>query len=105
VVVCDWHYERADATPVYFAMKGFRVLVCPWNRPEVSREQLELLDGIRDNSPLPLKDRYFGFMQTAWGSAGGFMEAYYAAGDTPVPGEKSEVACFKLMMNHYRNTP
>ena len=22
VMICDWHYERADQTPVYFAMKG-----------------------------------------------------------------------------------
>src|SRR5215212_2495867 len=25
VVMCDWHYERADKTAVYLAMKGFRV--------------------------------------------------------------------------------
>ena len=26
VVVCDWHYDRADKSAVYFAMKGFRVI-------------------------------------------------------------------------------
>ena len=28
VVICDWHYERPDATAVSFAMKGFEVLSC-----------------------------------------------------------------------------
>src|SRR6266404_4902244 len=30
VVICDWHYERADPTAVYFAMKGLQVVSCPW---------------------------------------------------------------------------
>jgi hypothetical protein len=29
VVICDWHYNRADKTSVYFAMKGLRVITCP----------------------------------------------------------------------------
>src|SRR5690348_470674 len=37
VVICDWHYERADKTPVYFAMKGLHVITCPWNRSEERR--------------------------------------------------------------------
>jgi len=30
VVICDWHYERADQTAVYFAMKGLDVVTCSW---------------------------------------------------------------------------
>ena len=30
VIICDWHYERPDQTPVYFAMKGLSVVTCPW---------------------------------------------------------------------------
>jgi len=35
VVICDWHYERPDKTAVLFALKGFRVITCPWRRPAV----------------------------------------------------------------------
>ncbi len=34
VIICDWHYERPDQTPVYFAMKGLSVVTCPWRNPE-----------------------------------------------------------------------
>src|SRR4030042_145752 len=34
VMICDWHYERPDQTPVYFAMKGLSVVTCPWRMPE-----------------------------------------------------------------------
>jgi len=30
VVICDWHYVRADQTAVYFAMKGLDVVSCSW---------------------------------------------------------------------------
>ncbi len=33
VVICDWHYERADPTAALFALKGFRVITCPWRSP------------------------------------------------------------------------
>lgn len=36
VVICDWHYNRADKTPVYFAAKGLNVIACSWNKPEVA---------------------------------------------------------------------
>ena len=41
VVICDWHYERPDQTPVYFAMKGFRVVTCPWRTPSTAVIQAE----------------------------------------------------------------
>ncbi len=77
VVICDWHYERADPTAALFAMKGFRVITSGWNRAEVTREQLELMQTFRANSPGRMKDRYFGFMQTIWSPAGSFLDLYY----------------------------
>ena len=41
VVICDWHYERPDQSAVYFAMKGLRVITCPWNKPDVAIAQAE----------------------------------------------------------------
>ena len=49
VVICDWHYERPDKTAVYFAMKGFRVLTCPWRNPEVAAQQVEDMFSISDS--------------------------------------------------------
>ena len=66
VVICDWHYERADPTAALFALSGFRVITCPWNNPEVTGSQLEMFDAFRSNAPDTIKERYFGFMQTVW---------------------------------------
>ena len=41
IVMCDWHYERPDQTPVYFAMNGFRVITCPWRTPPTAVIQTE----------------------------------------------------------------
>ena len=89
VVICDWHYERPDKTAVYFAMKGFRVITCPWRNPEVTKMQVRDMYAFRKESPSPLNDRFFGMMQTVWSGAGGFMNEYYgkmpaqnAAGNT-----------------------
>jgi len=78
VVICDWHYERADATAALFAMKGFRVITSGWNRPEVTRAQLELIGTFRAGSTDIMRDRHFGFMQTIWSPAGSFLNLYYS---------------------------
>ncbi|HUC85415.1 MAG TPA: family 20 glycosylhydrolase, partial [Candidatus Acidoferrales bacterium] len=41
VVICDWHYDRPAPTAVYFAMKGLRVVTCPYNKSSVAITQLE----------------------------------------------------------------
>ena len=78
VVICDWHYERADPTAALFAMKGFRVITCSWNRAVVTREQLELIRTFRANSTDIMKDRFYGFIQTVWSPAGTFLDLYYS---------------------------
>jgi len=77
-VICDWHYERADATAALFAMKGFRVITSGWNRPEVTRTQLELIKTLRAGSTDIMRDRHYGFMQTIWSGAGSFLDLYYS---------------------------
>ena len=32
IVICDWHYEKAHPTPLFFAAKGFDVVACPCAR-------------------------------------------------------------------------
>ena len=77
IVICDWHYERADPTIALFALKGFRVMFCTYNRPEVTRAQLEMTQSFRENSNELLRSRYIGYMQTVWSGAGRFLDQYY----------------------------
>jgi hypothetical protein len=77
VVICDWHYERADPTAAMFALKGFRVITCPWKRVHVTKGQLEMFQLFRENSTRSVKDRYYGVMQTVWSGAADFLDEYY----------------------------
>jgi hypothetical protein len=77
VVICDWHYEKAEPSADFFARKGFRVITCPWNKPEVTRAQLELTDSLIGNSDEVLVPRFLGIMQTVWSSAESFLDQYY----------------------------
>lgn len=77
VLICDWHYERPDKTAVYFAMKGFDVVTCPWRKPEVGAEQWKDMINFRQTATPAMKDRYKGIVQTVWSDAGSFMEGFY----------------------------
>lgn len=77
VVICDWHYERPDQTPVYFAMKGFRVITCPWRTPSIAVIQAEDMARFRKYATPEMKPRYYGMMQTTWMDAGGFIDGFY----------------------------
>src|SRR5579859_706167 len=50
VVICDWHYERPDKTAPWFAMKGFRVVTCPWRNSGTGITQVEDMVSFRDGS-------------------------------------------------------
>ena len=75
VVICDWHYERAEPTAAYFTMKGFRVITCPWNKPQVALDQWENFREFQQTANPDLADRYLGMMQTIWTSPENFMNA------------------------------
>jgi N-acetyl-beta-hexosaminidase len=77
VLICDWHYERPDKTAVYFAMKGFDVVTCPWRRPAVAAVQNADMANFRATSTGVMKDRYKGMVQTVWSDAGTFMDGFY----------------------------
>ncbi|ACU61406.1 Glycoside hydrolase, family 20, catalytic core [Chitinophaga pinensis DSM 2588] len=77
VTICDWHYDRPDKTPVYFAMKGLKVITCPWRKPEFASIQLKDMLDFRSTSTPIMKDRYQGMMQTIWSGAEDFMDEYY----------------------------
>jgi hypothetical protein len=102
VVICDWHYERADPTAALFAMNGFRVITCPWRRPEVTRAQLEMTDLFRSNSTDQVKDRYYGFMQTVWSPASRFLDQY--CGEETDDDRIGQVESLKAIMEHYNRS-
>src|SRR5690606_13187340 len=100
VVICDWHYERAEHTPAYFAMKGFDVIACPWNRPKVTEKQVKMLYALQRNATPEMKNHYLGMMQTVWSPADRFLEEYNS---NETPGERSQAACFKAMLTGLKN--
>lgn len=77
VVINDWHYERPDPTAVIFALKGFRVVTCPWRFPDVTKKQLEMMVDFRANATKATKNNYLGMLHTTWVGADDFIEQFY----------------------------
>jgi hypothetical protein len=80
VVICDWHYEQAEQTAVYFAMKGFRVVTCPWRMSPPALEQVDDMVRFRNVSAREMKPRFLGIVETTWTSAQGFINGFYGVG-------------------------
>lgn len=100
VVICDWHYERPDQTPVYFAMKGFRVVTCPWRNPQSAVLQVQDMVKFRANSSREMRNRFQGMVQTVWSGAGQFMDSYY--GKTNEKDQNNPVACYKALFEEIK---
>lgn len=97
VVICDWHYNRAIPTPMYFAMKGFDVIACGWNVPEVAKTQVEMMRFFKNNSSPAMEKRFLGVMQTIWSPANDFLDEYYNKSSTNKDKAKSPVKSFRTM--------
>ena len=100
VMICDWHYERADQTPVYFAMKGFQVVTCPWNMPGVAVQQANDMVRFRQQSTPEMNGRFAGMVQTVWSSVDQFLKEFK---DQPLPDNENKnnsAACFRALFNH-----
>jgi hypothetical protein len=97
VVICDWHYERPDQTPVYFAMKGFRVITCTGRKPETSVMQAEDMARFRRNATKEMKPRYYGMMQTVWSSTDQFIDAFYSKEQPNAGGKANPSDGFKAL--------
>ncbi|MFT3946473.1 MAG: family 20 glycosylhydrolase [Agriterribacter sp.] len=90
IIVCDWHYERADKSAVYFAMKGFKVVTCPWRNPSVAVMQLNDMINFRTTATNQLKPRFFGMVQTVWSSNISFLRGYYNNSKDPAGGNNTQ---------------
>jgi len=99
VVICDWHYERADPTPVYFAMKGLDTVSCSWRNPDAAIAQVRNMLQFRDASARRMKDHFLGVTQTIWSGTGGFLDEFYGrrlARNQRDP-DRTESKCFLRM--------
>ncbi len=97
VVINDWHYERADPTPAYFATMGFDVVACPWRKPEVAGEQVEMIYNFKAQSTPEMQRHFLGIMQTVWSSAEEFINTYYGTVPEDTAGG-SQVQTFRSLL-------
>src|SRR5688572_29691422 len=97
VMICDWHYERADKTAVYFAMKGFKVVTCPWRNPGVAVVQAEDMLKFRKDSTPAMKENFQGMVQTEWSSPARFMDGFYNKKKDEKGGDQTSWNCFNAL--------
>jgi hypothetical protein len=97
VVICDWHYERPDKTAVYFSMKGFRVITCPWRQPSFAITQINDILSFKRESPPEMSARFLGVMETTWMHCHLFLKGYYSEQPVADPNENTSWNCFRLM--------
>ncbi len=95
VMICDWHYERPEPTPVYFAMQGFDVITCPWRDSQNAVQQAKDMLRFRKNSNPVMSEHFQGMMQTVWSGAGQFLDSFY---DTDTDSQaKTPANCFRSL--------
>ncbi|MDP8244493.1 MAG: family 20 glycosylhydrolase [Candidatus Hinthialibacter antarcticus] len=102
ILICDWHYEKPHPTAIYFAMKGFPVLSCPWRKPEVAIGQVEWIEKTQEFANSRISDRMKGVLHTTWCGATPFIKAYYGEDDKKNKAAEESAACFKALMKELR---
>ncbi|WP_234736993.1 family 20 glycosylhydrolase [Tellurirhabdus bombi] len=99
VMICDWHYERPDQTPVYFAMKGLKVATCPWRNPKNAVTQVQDVVKFRAAATKPMKERFQGVIQTVWSGAESFLDEFYGRKKNTEEGENTAANCFRTLFS------
>lgn len=97
VMICDWHYERADKTPVYFAMKGLDIITCPWRMPELALAQTDDMINFRNESSSEMSVHFKGMMQTVWSGAEAFLDGFYGINKNEKDGNNTPWDCFRTL--------
>ena len=77
ILICDWHYSRADLTGVYFAMKGLPVVSCGYHNPETSVQQVKDMVKFRTQTSRETKQYLQGYIHTIWSGSNAFLKGYY----------------------------
>lgn len=98
VVINDWQYNRANPTAALFALKGFRVITCPYRNPEVAKTQLHMMLGFKEHATPETKENYQGMMQTIWTSNENFLDYYYGRKQFDTEANRGNyVECFNTL--------
>ncbi|MBL7856820.1 MAG: family 20 glycosylhydrolase [Cyclobacteriaceae bacterium] len=105
VIICDWHYERPDKTAVYFAMKGFNVITCPWRNSTVAVAQASDMLTFRKDATAEMKDRFQGMMQTVWSDTESFLDGFYSRKKDSAAGENTPWDCFRTLYKKLNELP
>lgn len=101
VFICDWHYERADLSAVYFAMKGLDVATCPWRNPEFAVRQMEDMIRFRAQTTEATASHLQGIIETVWSGADQFLRAYY--NPETYKQEVSDAVTLRRLMDEYKS--
>ncbi len=99
VVICDWHYERPDQTAVYFAMKGFKVMTCPWRNGDTGAQQVSDMYRFRQSSTPEMKERFKGILQTIWSRNDLFLKEFYSTDSTNNSNTRGQADCFRKVFS------
>lgn len=102
IMICDWHYDDAPPTALYFAVEGFPVASSPWRKSGIALAQLSLIRQARENGPEAISARTRGVVQTTWCGMGQFVATYLGQGPAD-PHVVEAVACFKELFRQIRN--
>ena len=78
VFICDWHYERAELTGVYFAMKGLSVAECGYRDADLCEQQIRDMIRFRGQVSKETAKRLTGYIHTIWSGSGAFLRRYNA---------------------------
>ncbi len=102
IVICDWHYRRAEPTAAYFAAHGFPVVSSPWRDVSVALGQLQQIRFAREHASPELASRFRGVLQTSWVPFRSFVEAY--EGKTSAGVRALQAAeCFRELFSELRS--
>jgi hypothetical protein len=99
VVICDWHYENAEPTPAYFALKGLKVLSCPWRIPGVSVAEMNQIIKLRENANPVLKEKFNGIIQAVWNNTDQFLVNYH---NPDAENKDGSVESFKALIKNWQ---
>lgn len=94
IMICDWHYEKAEPTAAYFAMKGFDVATSSWRTGPVAQEQLLFLENLKNSSNKEIAKHIKGMVHTCWSSVDSFLDRFYAPLDTS---KIDDAVCFRML--------
>lgn len=99
VVICDWHYDRAEPTAAYFALKGLDVVSCPWKDPDVAAAQVQDMVRLRESANPKLRQHFLGVVQTVWSGSSSYLDEHYGrkAPKNAKNPDHTEVKCFQRM--------